>query len=199
MARKSTTKYTSMSKKYANPEQFMTEMVDLATQSPQDAADVAATWRERFHNVTEGTAEALYRGLGFAVTIATGFAMSAWEGNNEAAADDMVEKWLATPEASAAAVEANVDLMAMSDYDREQFAFAHMETTDPRKIPYIGLDKVLGVALVLGGIAVFKLAKGFTPFIEAGAVGSAVAFASSIGYRVGKTRKEEALSVVTTE
>ncbi len=187
MARK---KHTSM-KKY-NPEKFMSEMTELAAQSPQDAAEVAATWRERFHNAMEEGAKTTQKALGISIAAATAFGMSFWDGNNEAAAESIVDEWLATPEASAAAAEAGVDLATMSEYERERFVFTHHEEeSDPRKI--FGIDKVLIGTLLLGAAAVFELAKDYTPFVEAAAIGSAAYWAGSIGFRLGKERKEESL------
>jgi hypothetical protein len=189
-----------MSKRYSNPDQFVSEMVELASQSPQDAAEVAATWRERFHNMTQSTEQILTKTASVSLTVATAFLMAAWEGMNEAAADDMAEKWLSSSDAGAAAVEAGVDLASMSDYDREKFAFDKMEERDPRKLPVIGFDKVLTTTIALGVVSAFGFAgETGSKWVGHAALGSLASFISSIGYRVGKDTKEQALANALVE
>lgn len=188
MARKKNA-HTSM--KQYNPEKFMAEMSELAAQSPQDAAEVAATWRERFHNAMEEGAKTTQKALGISIAAATAFGMSFWDGTNEASAEDLVDEWMASPEAATAATESEVDLNTMSEYDREKFAFTHMDESDPRTI--FGIDKVLVGTLLLAAAAVFNLAKDYTPFVESAALGSAAYWAGSIGFRIGKERKEDSL------
>lgn len=199
MARR-TSKHTSMSKRYSNPKEFIDEMVQLASQSPQDAAEVAATWRDRFHNVTESTGELVQKGAQTTLTGLTAFVMAMWEGRNEAAADAIVDQWLASPEAAAAAAEAGVDLAAMSDYDREKFAFDKMEDNDPRKIPVIGFDWIWSSTAFLAAISAFGLAgEAVSPWVGHAAMGSFTAALSSIGYRVGKNAKEQSLAAAALE
>jgi hypothetical protein len=88
----------------------------------------------------------------------------------------------------------------MSDYDREKFAFDKMEERDPRKMPIIGLDKVLVSTVGLGIVAAFNLAgKAVSPWIGHAALGSFAAFMGSLGYRVGKDTKERAIAAEALE
>lgn len=178
-------------KRHENPEKWMSEMTELAAQNPQDAAEVAATWRERFHNAMEEGQKTTQKALGISLAGATAFGMSWWDGRNEASAEALVDEWLGTPDAAAAAGEAGVDLATMTEYEREKFVFTYSEDSDPRKI--FGIDKVLVGTLLLAAAAVFNLAGDYTPFVENAAIGSAAYWAGSIGFRLGKEQREEAL------
>ena len=179
MARK---KGTSV-RKY-NPEKFHAEMAELAAASPHDAADVAATWRERFHNAMEEGQKTTQKALGITLAAGTAFGMSWLDGRWEAEKEDEIAKWMASPDAQVAATEADIAVEDTSP-------FVHGEESDPTKI--FGIDKVLVGTLLLAAAAVFNLAKEYTPFVEAAALGSASYWAGSIGFRIGKEGKEEAL------
>lgn len=185
MARK---KHTSV-RKY-NPEKFMAEMTDLAAQSPQDAAEVAATWRERFHNAMEESSRVTQKAIGIGVAGGTSFLVAMLDGRWEAEKEDLIAKWMASPEAAAAASEAGIAV-------DETSPFIHGEESDPTKI--FGIDRVMIATLLLAAAAVTNLAKQYTPFVEAGAIGCAAYWAGSIGFRVGKEQKEEALEAEASE
>lgn len=175
-------KHTTM-RKY-NPEKFHSEMTELAAASPQDAADVAATWRERFQNALDEGQKTTQRALGIGIAGGTALLVSYMDGRWEAEKEDEIAMWMASPDAAAAATEAGIEVIDTSP-------FVHGEESDPTKI--FGLDRVLVGTLLLAAAAVFNLAKDYTPFVESAALGSAAYYAGSIGFRMGKEQKEEAL------
>lgn len=176
-------RHTAMTRKY-NPEKFHSEMAELAHASPQDAADVAATWRERFHNAMEEGQKQTQRALGFSIAAGSSFLMSYFDGGWEAEREDTIAKWMASTEAASAAAELG---KAVEDTS----PFVEGDESDPTKI--FGIPKVLVGTILLAAAAVFNLAKQYTPFVEAAALGGAAYWAGSMGFRIGKERKEEAL------
>lgn len=74
-------------------DRFYSDMMNLATQSPRDAADVTMTWRNRFLNMATGGQVVLHKGLDVFTGVSIGFGYGVFQGRCQAEDDDIQEDW----------------------------------------------------------------------------------------------------------
>lgn len=162
-------------------DQYMQEFTTLAAASPQDAAEVAMQWRERFMNQVERMRKSSEELTELGVAGVSAFGMGFFDGGWEAKRQALVDAWEDTQD------EATLkDTPAPWD-DKDT------GIKDPQKA--FGLvDKSLVSTLVFAGIAISNLAKKYTPVFRAAALGTGAYWAGSQGRKFGYNRKyDEAL------
>lgn len=162
----------------------------LAQRDPNEAADVALKWRERFVNQTralqETTGTLLEIGLAGGVGALAGWLDGGWEAEREKA----IEDWELT---GAAAVGAD------PTETPEPWDHPESQVSDPTKL-FGFIDKVLAGTLVLAALAVFNVfGDAYTKFFKAGALGSFSYWAGNLTNKIAKERKKEALAKAATE
>lgn len=178
-----------MSKKAFNPVEYKNEFMTLANTRPDEAADVAMKWRERFMNQVATTKKSTEQALEIGLAGGTAFTMAFFDGGWEAKRDAMIRDW-----EEGGAAEAGTDL------DEHAEPFSHKEGgKDPTKL-FGMVDKVLVGTLLLAAAAIFNVfGKKYTPFVRAAALGSASYWAGSVGRNLGYKRKDKALKAAGEE
>lgn len=179
----------SKSKKAFNPVEYKNDFMTLANTQPDEAADVAMKWRERFMNQVATTKKSTEQALEIGLAGGTAFAMAFFDGGWEAKRDAMVTDW-----EDGGAEEAETTT------DEHPEPFSHKEGgKDPTKL-FGMVDKVLVGTLLLAAAAIFNVfGKRYTPFVRAAALGSASYWAGSVGRNLGYKRKDKALKAAGDE
>lgn len=172
-----------MAKKAFNPVEYKNDFVQLAQSAPQDAADVAIKWRERFMNQAQEMQKSTEQIAEIGIAGVTAFVLSVANGGWEAQRDAMIAQW---------EEEGHVD--AEADLETYPTPFTHPEgEKNPMKLFGI-VDKTLVATLLLGTAAALNIAKKYTPLVRAAALGSGATWASNLGRDIGYKRTKEKLA-----
>jgi hypothetical protein len=177
------------------PDKFYSDMMNLATQSPRDAADVAGTWRNRFLNMAEGGQTAVKKGLGVGVGATVGFTFGILGGRWDAEDDDIQEDWINGGYAAAGLAKAE---------DGSPYREGHAK--DEKRYPgwkpgtVFGVPMTLLATLVLGAMAIFNVGgEEWNSLIAAGAFSGTVYWTAQIGTKVGYDWKMDAIKKAEEE
>lgn len=180
---------TSTKQQSFNPVEYKQEFMTLASTAPQEAAEVAMKWRERFVNQAESTRKGMQTAAEIGAAGLTAGGMGYLSGGWQAKRDAMIRDWEA-----GGAVEAEADL------EEHPTPFSHPKgEKDPTKL--FGLiNKTLFGTLLLSAGAIFNvLGKKYTPVVRSAALGAGSAWAAELGRSWGYKRKEKALAEAPEE
>lgn len=170
------------------PDKFYSDMQQLATQSPRDAADVAGTWRNRFLNMAEGgkTAVRTFLEVGTGATVGLVFGVTG--GRWEAEDDDIQEDWINGGYAAAGLAKPE---------DGSPYAEGHAALADryPAWKPgtIMGVPMTLLATLVAAGLAVFKVGGELNSVLASGAFAGTIYWTSQVGTKLGYDWKMDAI------
>lgn len=171
------------------PDKFYSDMMQLATKSPRDAADVAGTWRNRFLNMAEDGKSAVRTILEVGSGATVGFFFGVTGGRWDAEDDDIQEDWVNGGYATAGLAKAE---------DGTPYNEGHAK--DPQRYPASKPGTIWGVpftllaTLALGGLAIGKVGGDeWNSLLASGAFAGTVYWTSQIGAWVGYDWKMDAI------
>jgi hypothetical protein len=172
-----------------NPIEYKNDFTVLAQRNPEEAADVALKWRERFMNQARGMQETT--GALLEIGIAGGTAaLAGWmDGGYEAERQKAIEDWQAT-----GASEAETDIEAHPE------PWDHPEgVSDPTKLFGV-VDKVLVGTLVIAALAIFNVfGSKYTPLLRSSALGGFAYWLGNMTRSMANTRKTDELNAAPAE
>jgi hypothetical protein len=164
--------------------EYKQDFMNLATQAPQEAAEVAMKWRERFVNQSEVMKKSTEDIMEIGVAGLSSFGIAFMDGGWEAKADQLVLDW---EEGGAEAAGTNVEDHA-HPWDHEE------GDKNPMKTWGMGyLDNTLVVTMGLAALTAFNIAKKYTPVFRAAALGTGSYWAGSVGRSLGYKRAKTKL------
>ena len=178
-----------------SPDKFYTDMMQLATNSPQDAADVAGTWRNRFLNIAEDSQSAVKEGLKVGVGATVGFTFGALGGRWEAEDDDIQEDWQKGGYAAAGLTKAEdgSPYREGNTFDSERFPSSKPGTV-------FGVPMTLIATISFGALAIFKVGGDeWNSLISAAAFSGVVYWTSQLGGQVGYDMMMDAIKKAEEE
>lgn len=178
-----------MARKQFNPTEYKQDFMNLATTAPQEAADVAMKWRERFMNQAETMKKSHETLATIGLAGLSSFGVAWFDGGWEAKRDAMIRDW-----------QEDGHVEAEADLEEHPTPFSHSEGgSDPTKLFGV-VDKTLVWTLFLAGLAAFNVfGKKYTPLVQAAALGSGAYWAGSIGRNLGYGRVEKKLAAAAEE
>lgn len=174
-----------MAGKSYNPVEFKQDFMNLATTAPQEAADVAMKWRERFVNTTEqmkkSSEDLMEAGVGGGAAFLAGFLDGGWAARR----DDMIKEW---EEGGAAAADADLE------EHPTPFSAPDSDAKDPTMVFGV-VDKVLFGTLATAAVGISGIiGKKYSPIIISAAKGLGIGWAFSKGTGIGYKRAVKALA-----
>jgi hypothetical protein len=171
------------------PDKFYSDMMNLATQSPRDAADVAGTWRNRFLNMAEGSQSAVKKGLEVGVGATVGFTFGTLGGRWDAEDDDIQEDWINGGYAAAGLAK-----------PEDGVPYREGNAKDPTRYPsskpgtVFGVPMTLLATIIFGAMAIFRVGgPEWNSLIASGAFSGVVYWTAQIGAKVGYDWKMDAI------
>jgi len=165
-----------------SPDKFYSDMIQLATNSPRDAADVSGTWRNRFLNMADDSKSAVKTTLGVGVGATVGFTFGILGGRWDAEDDDIQEDWK------------NGGFAAVGLEKAEDGSpYREGNTKDAVRFPYsskpgtiFGVPMTLIATIAFGALAIFKVGgPEWNSLVSAGAFAGVVHWTGQIGSKVG--------------
>lgn len=176
-------------------DRFYSDMMNLATQSPRDAADVTMTWRNRFLNMATGGQVVLHKGLSVATGVTIGFGYGVFQGRCQAEDDDIQEDWRNGGYASAG-------LATADDGSPYREGNAALPDRYPSMAPgtLFGVPWTLIATIATGALAIFKVGgENWNHLLESGAFAGVVYWSGQMGDKVGYDWKRAAIEAADAD
>ena len=189
-----------------SPDQFHSNMVRLAHQSPSDAAEVANTWRERFMNAASATQERTVQALGVVAGTGSSFLIGLLDGHLNAVEKHAVDKWNAGGREAALAAMQSAGVSVPTDPKARQalmpwnvskkYGGMAMRPTALWVIPYS--------VLITAGMGIAALARlgeryGIDQYFKMGAIGGASYVTGSLGFMLTYDNKMKQLKAAPAQ
>lgn len=170
-------------------DRFYSDMMNLATESPRDAADVTMTWRNRFLNMADGGQVVLHKGLSVLTGVTVGFGFGVAQGRFQAEDDDIMEDWRNGGYAAAGLANAEAGSPYREGHEKLPERYPSMAPGTLFGVPW-----TLIATLFAGGLAILKVGgDSWNHLFESGSFAGIIYWSGQMGDKVGYDWKMNAI------